>query len=73
MSPGDTCYIRGGRYHEAVVISDLIGTAAKPVTFVNFGGEEVILDGTRPISDLGSTGWTNHSGSIYRTTLGGNV
>ncbi|MEI6604594.1 MAG: Ig-like domain-containing protein [Verrucomicrobiota bacterium] len=70
---GDTCYIRGGTYHEAVVKYNLTGTADKPITFVNYGGEEVILDGTQPITDLGSSGWTQHSGSIYRCTLTSNV
>ena len=73
MAPGDTCYIRGGSYHEAVVITALTGTAAKPVTFVNYNGEQVVLDGTQPITGLGSTGWTQHSGSIYRTTLGSDI
>ncbi len=73
LSSGDSCYIRGGTYHGAVVKANLAGTAARPITFVNFGGEEVILDGTRPVSELGSSGWTQHSGSIYRTTLSSNV
>ena len=73
LSSGDTCYIRGGTYHEAVVKSSLAGTAAKPITFVNYGGETVILDGTQPVTGLGSTGWTQHSGSIYRTTLNRDV
>ncbi len=31
MKPGDTCYLREGRYHEAVVLSDLHGTADSPL------------------------------------------
>jgi len=33
MGAGDTCYIRSGNYHEAVVISGLAGTLGSPVTF----------------------------------------
>jgi len=65
MKPGDTCYIRGGRYHEEVVINGLIGTEEHPITFMAYPGEKVILDGTEPIN--GS--WEKYNGSIYKTKL----
>ncbi|MCK4959215.1 MAG: hypothetical protein KAT00_07435, partial [Planctomycetes bacterium] len=66
---GDTIYIREGSYHEAVVITGLAGSAADPITFTNYNGETVILDGTETIS----SGWTVHSGNIYKTTLSEDV
>ena len=69
MLPGDTCYIRGGTYHQETVISGLAGADGNEITFTNYEDEVVIFDGTRDINDIASTGWTQHSGSIYKTTL----
>ncbi|MCK4958639.1 MAG: hypothetical protein KAT00_04555, partial [Planctomycetes bacterium] len=69
LDPGETCYIRGGTYHEEVVINNLDGTSSSPITFTNYNGEEVIIDGTEPVS----SGWTVHSGNIYKTTLSEDV
>lgn len=69
VTAGSTVYIREGTYHEAVIISGKNGTASQPITFTNYLDEQVLLDGTEPISDLGSTGWTQHSGIIYKTVL----
>lgn len=63
--PGDTVRMRGGHYHEAVIISNLKGTAADPITFTNYGSEEVILAGTIPITSE----WAQHRDSIWKTTL----
>ena len=65
MKAGDSCYIRGGRYHEAVVINKLKGTEDKPITFTAYPGEKVILDGSEPIK--GS--WRKYKGKIYKTKL----
>ena len=65
MSAGDTCYIRKGTYHEHVAMAAQNGTAANPITFTNYRDEEVILDGTIPIT----TNWTQHAGNIYKTTV----
>ncbi len=69
MGAGDTCHIRGGTYHEAVAINNLNGTSGNPVTFKAYQNETVTLDGTQSLGDLGSSGWTLHSGNIYKTTL----
>ena len=69
MDAGDTCYIRGGTYYQSVEIDGLQGTLSAPVTFASYSGEAVILDGSQPLSELGSTGWTQHEGNIYKTTL----
>ena len=66
---GDTVHIRGGSYHEVVTISGLDGTAANPVTFTNYGDEEVVIKGTLPIT----SSWSVHSGSIHKTTIGRDI
>jgi hypothetical protein len=69
MGPGDICYIRGGTYHEEVVITEMTGETNNPITFKNYNKEKVTLDGSKSLTELGSTGWTQHSGNIYKTTL----
>jgi hypothetical protein len=44
LKPGDTLYLRGGTYYEAVAVS-LAGTEAKPITLRSHPGEQAILDG----------------------------
>jgi hypothetical protein len=73
MLAGDTCYIRGGTYHEAVVASNLVGSAQLPITFRSYNDETVKFDGTKALTELGSTGWVQQSGSIYKTTLNQDV
>jgi len=65
MSAGDTCYIRGGRYHEEVLLDQLTGDASNPLSFEAYNGETVTLDGTIPVA----APWIQHDGSIYKTTL----
>jgi hypothetical protein len=64
MGAGDTCFIRGGTYHEVVSFS-----GKNNLTFTAYPGETVTMDGTVEIS----SGWTLHSGNIYKTTLAENV
>ena len=73
MGAGDTCYIRGGNYHEAVVISGLNGSAGAPITFTAYTNEVVTINGSQPLTALGSAGWTLHSGNIYKTTLSSEI
>lgn len=44
VAPGDTVYIRGGVYNERVVLKKS-GTVGQYITFANYPGEEVIIDG----------------------------
>ena len=69
VAAGDTVHIRGGSYHEVVTINGLVGTAANPITFTNYGDEEVMIKGTTPITSA----WSVHSGSIYKTTIGQDI
>ncbi|MCK5174899.1 MAG: DUF5123 domain-containing protein, partial [Planctomycetes bacterium] len=60
VSAGDTVYIRGGSYHEAVVMTGLHGTDADPIVFISYPGEEVTIDGTEAIADIAVGGWSLH-------------
>ncbi len=60
MSSGDTCWLRGGTYHEEVVLS-----SKNNLSFRAYNDEQVTMDGTVEIT----TPWSVHSGSIYKTTL----
>ncbi len=65
IKPGDICYIRGGRYHEEILIKNLNGTADKPILFTTYKDEEVTLDGTIPIKSK----WEEYKGNIFRTRI----
>ena len=65
MTPGSTCFIRGGTYREEVDLSGVAGESGAPITLTPYQDEEVILSGTLPIT----SNWTQHSGNIYKTTL----
>jgi parallel beta-helix repeat protein len=64
VTAGGTCYIRSGTYRETVTPTNS-GTAGSPILFKPYNNESVTVTGADPIS---STGWTVHSGSIYKTT-----
>jgi len=61
MKAGDTCLIRAGTYHEAIVLKNS-GEAGKPIRFMAQPGQMVLLDGTAPV--VGQ--WTQHEGKIYK-------
>ena len=66
MSAGDNCYIRQGRYHEAIAINNLDGASGSPIIFTSYNDERVIIDGTTEIT----TAWTQvGSSNIWRTKL----
>jgi endo-1,4-beta-D-glucanase Y len=46
VGPGDTVFVRGGVYHEAVEISTSGSEAGGSITFQSYPGETAILDGT---------------------------
>ena len=49
---GDTVYVRGGTYNEWFLIDNHSGTAANPIRFLNYPGENPIIDGAG-LSDPG--------------------
>lgn len=56
IGPGDTVFVRGGEYHEAVNISVSGSAAGGYITFQSYPGEKAILDGsglTVPDDDTG--------------------
>ncbi|MCK4960139.1 MAG: right-handed parallel beta-helix repeat-containing protein [Planctomycetes bacterium] len=63
MTPGDTCYIRGGVYRETVNLSTS-GAYDSPISFVAYRNERVVLDGT----DVLDLSWSVHSDNIYKAT-----
>jgi len=73
VNAGDTVYIRGGVYHEGVVLDGANGAPGRRITFRNYNGEKVLLDGTLPLERLGGNNWVQHSGNIYKTTITNNI
>ena len=63
MKPGGTCRIRQGIYRETVRPL-YAGCAGKPLVFEPYGGDQVYISGADPV-----TGWTVHSGSIYKAPM----
>ncbi len=59
---GDNVYIRGGTYRETVAVKSS-GTAAAPINFLPYAGEQVTVTG---LDALGSS-WSQYSGPIYNT------
>jgi hypothetical protein len=66
-SAGDQVFIRAGEYREQVSVSRS-GTEVAPIVFEAYNGEEVVVTTTEPL-----TGWTQHSGNIYKTTFNSSV
>ena len=48
-SPGDSCNIRKGRYHESVTVTGLRGEKKHPFVIRGFEEERPVVDGTVPI------------------------
>jgi hypothetical protein len=63
--PGDTCILRAGSHFVDVDTTDLKGAPGKPIMMAPFPGENVVIDGTKPI--VGK--WTEVSKGVFRTTL----
>ena len=62
-SPGDTCIIRQGTYRETVTPARS-GSASAGITYKAYPGEAVTVSGADPVM----SGWSSHSGSIYKST-----
>ena len=65
LDAGDSVYIRGGTYREAISIEDLHGTKDNPITIQNYNDEEVIISGAKEIT----TPWEVHEGQIWKTKV----
>ncbi|UKS26974.1 RICIN domain-containing protein [Paenibacillus sp. HWE-109] len=63
MVAGDTCMIRGGTYRE-VIQPTKSGTAGNPITYKAYAGETVTVSAADKV-----TGWTLHSGNIYKAQM----
>ncbi len=70
-NPGDTVYIRGGKYHEAITIDGLVGNATNRVAFQNYSNEEVVVAGTIPVTNSWSQ-WSQNS-NVWKTTVAEDV
>ena len=60
MSAGDTCFIRGGRYHEEIVLN-----SRNDLSFFAYDDETVIFDGTEEIN----VSWEPYIGNIYKSNV----
>jgi len=65
MGPGDTCYIREGRYLEEIRLENKKASSSKPMVFRNYPNEEVVMDGTIPLE----VKWEKYRGHIYKTRI----
>lgn len=61
---GDSVTVRGGTYRETVTPANS-GTAANPITYQAYPGENVTISGL----DAVTSGWTAYSGNIYYTNV----
>jgi hypothetical protein len=66
--PGDNVYICGGTYRESVTMPRS-GTAAAPINFQPYAGQQVTITGL----DTLNTTWTDYSGPIYSSTPGSGI
>ncbi|MGD8240221.1 MAG: hypothetical protein PVH68_16825, partial [Armatimonadota bacterium] len=63
--PGDTCWLRAGRYQPPLVLRGVKGTEDRPITFRVWPGEEAVVDGTEALPGP----WVRHKGAVHRTTV----
>ena len=49
LESGDSCFIRGGIYHESITINNLNGSLNKPITIAACNNEVVTVTGTKTI------------------------
>jgi hypothetical protein len=63
MLAGDTCFIRGGVYHETITPASS-GAGNAPITYAAYSNEIVTIDAADAV-----TGWTPYSNSIYQASV----
>ena len=73
LMPGDTLFIFGGTYHEAVKMNRIQGTEDSPIKITRFKNQRVVIDGTVNIDSISDDNWTQHEGKIYKRTLNQNI
>ncbi|MCX7001843.1 MAG: right-handed parallel beta-helix repeat-containing protein [bacterium] len=66
MYAGDTCFVRGGTYREAIVPARS-GTAAARISYRAFAGEMAVVNGCEPL-----TNWISVGSNVWRAALAGN-
>lgn len=64
VNAGDTCIIRGGTYRETITPAQS-GVNGKPIVFMAYPSEKVIVSG----SDIVSSKWKTFKGNIYKTYM----
>jgi len=69
VGPGDTLYFRAGTYYDTITQNDVQGNSDNWITISAYNGEQVTFDGTVAVD----TGWSQHSGNIYKTVVPENV
>jgi parallel beta-helix repeat protein len=67
MTAGGRCLILQGIYRETVTPANS-GTSGAPISFEAYGNELVYISGADTV-----TGWTQHSGSIYKAPMAWNL
>jgi hypothetical protein len=65
--PGDTVLVRAGTYRETVTPARS-GASGRPITYKPYPGERVTVSGADRV-----TGWSVHSGSVYKANQGWNL
>mgnify|MGYP001161664833 FL=1 len=65
LESGDSCFIRGGIYHESITINNLNGSLNKPITIAAYNNEVVTVTGTKTIDAK----WNLYKDGIYKTKL----
>ncbi|MBI9017316.1 MAG: DNRLRE domain-containing protein [Phycisphaerae bacterium] len=74
VGAGDTVYVRGGTYHEEIKAANLHGNNGDEITITNYNNEEVVIDGSQSLADLGGGTWTQEADTnIYKTTINKDV
>jgi len=67
IKAGERCLIRQGIYRETVKPANS-GTSGAPISFEAYGSDLVYISGADPV-----TGWTQHSGNIYKANMPWNL
>jgi hypothetical protein len=70
LTPGDTVYVRSGIYNEAVAVNVSGSASSGNVTFQNYPGETVIVDGSTLKVPPGRSGLFSISDRSYVTVQG---